>query len=71
MTDEREVCFMDLDELKRKSVIHDKKSADEIRKRYIETFVNTEKSSYHDQMDIVMWDICGIFCVNRRWWKKV
>ena len=34
---------MDLDELKRKSVIHDKKSADEIRKRYIETFVNTEK----------------------------
>lgn len=33
MTDEREVCFMDLDELKRKSVIHDKKSADEIRKQ--------------------------------------
>ena len=33
MTDEREVCFMDLDELKRKSVIHDKKSADEIRNR--------------------------------------
>ncbi len=51
MTDEREVCFMDLDELKRKSVIHDKKSADEIRKRYIETFVNTEKSSYHDQIE--------------------
>ncbi len=42
---------MDLDELKRKSVIHDKKSADEIRKRYIETFVNTEKSSYHDQIE--------------------
>ena len=32
MTDEREVCFMDLDELKRKSVIHDKKSADEIHR---------------------------------------
>lgn len=46
MTDESEVYFMNLDEFKRKSAILNKKSADEIRKRYIETFVNTEKSFY-------------------------
>lgn len=51
MTDESEVYFMNLDEFKRKSAILNKKSADEIRKRYIETFVNTEKSFYREQIE--------------------
>ncbi len=44
MTGESEVYFMNLDEFKRKSAILNKKSADEIRKRYIETFVTVHSN---------------------------
>ena len=44
VTGESEVYFMNLDEFKRKSAILNKKSADEIRKRYIETFVTVHSN---------------------------
>ena len=44
VTGESEVCFMNLDEFKRKSAILNMKLADEIRKRYIETFVTVHSN---------------------------